>query len=439
MSFWFWVNIGAWGIVTIIALALVLVVLSAGVRRISNFYFVIFNLMQAFSAVCAALDALVLWLERGNPTVLLELNTLGACFACIFLMMFAVRYFKFAPRTLLVIRIVGAINLGVCLLLVPSLFQHRIVHSPSLPPGGVPINQFTPLGFGAAIIPLVCLACAGMLFWRRQEERGSRALMVSVLVLALGMFLGGVSNWSFPVFSTLTACGMAMLGYTVMNHQLFNPLQSLTAELEQRVAERTAALEKAYADLALQSVQSDAARAEAEQARQAAETANQALQAQIWLATGQTQLSEQLRLSQDIPTLAYNVTHQLCDYLHAPVGALYLLQDGVLALAGAYAYQPPTAEFQQFALGEGLIGQAAQNQQVMTLHDLPDHYMTVLSGMGQMRPRYLVIAPFLYNRQVIGVIELGMLHEFPPAHLEFLKLTSEAIAMTFYTAQAHKS
>lgn len=439
MSFWFWVNIGAWGIVTILALALVMVVLSAGVRRVSNVYFVLFNLMQALSAVNAALSALILWLERGNPVLPVELNTLGACFACVFLLMFAVRFFEFAPRTLFIARIVSVVCLMMCILLVVPLFQHRIVLSLGLSPTGIPLNDFTPLGLVAAIIPLTCLFGAGVLFWRKRQLPGSRAMMVSVLILAFGMVLGGLSNWPFPLFSMTTACGMAMLGYTVMNYQLFNPLQKLTADLEQRVAERTAALEKAYADLAMQSAQSDAARAEAEQARQAAEAANQALQAQIWLATGQAQLSQQLRLTQDIPTLADNVARQLCDYLAAPVGALYLLQDGVLVLAGAYAYQPPTDDFRQFALGEGLIGQAAQNQQVMTLHDLPDHYMTVLSGMGQMRPRYLVIAPFLYNRQVIGVIELGTLHEFSPAHLEFLKLTSEAIAMTFYTAQAHKS
>ncbi|HNT74744.1 MAG TPA: GAF domain-containing protein [Anaerolineae bacterium] len=436
MSFWFWVNIGAWGIVTILALALVLSVLSAGVRRVSNFYFVTFNLMQALSAVSAALSALMLWLERGDPVLPVELNTLGACFACVFLLMFAARYFEFAPRTLLIARIVSTIFLVACIMLTLPLFQHRIVLSLGLSPTGIPLNDFTPLGLGAAIIPLACLVGAAVLFWRRKESPGSRAMMSSVLILALGMVLGGLSNWPFPVFSIMTACGMAMLGYTVMNYQLFNPLQKLTTDLELRVAERTAALEKAYADLALQSAQSDAARAEAEQARQSAEAANQALQAQIWLVAGQAQLSQQLRATQDIPALAHNVIRQLCLYLDASVGALYLLQGQVLTLAGSYAYRPPATGPWCFTLGEGLIGQAAQNQQTLVLQDLPDHYMTVLSGMGQIAPRQLVIAPFLYNRQVVGALELGTLHEFSSAHLEFLTLVAESIAMTFYMAQA---
>lgn len=436
MSFWFWVDILAWGIVFIIAMALVLIVLGARVSQISNLYFLLFNLMQALCAAGAALTSLSLWVERGDSQLLLELNTFGAAFAGIFLLMFAVHYFEFASYTLRAVRIISGVSLGVCTILLIPLFQHRIIYNPALPPTGVLVGDFSSLGFAVSAIPFFCLLGAGVLFWRRQEAPGSRTLMLSVLVMAFGFFFGGLFNWSVPVFSTTTACGMAMMGYIVMNHQLFNPLKKLTTDLEQRVAERTAALERAYADLALQSAQSDAARVEAEQARQAAEAANQALQAQIWLVAGQAQLSQQLRAIQDIPALAHNVIRQLCLYLEAPVGALYLLQDQVLTLAGSYAYRPPATGPWCFTLGEGLIGQAAQNQQPLVLQDVPDHYMTVLSGMGQMAPRQLVITPFLYNRQVVGVIEMATLHEFSPAHLEFLNLVAESIAMTFYMAQA---
>lgn len=438
MSFWFWLNVGAWCMVVIIALALVLMVLSAGFRRTSSFYFLIFNSAQTFSAVNATLLALALWLERGDPQRLTEFNALGATFAAIFLLMFAVRYFEFAPRTRLIMRIVSAGSLVGTLLLLWPLFQHRIIHSPRLSPPGIPITSFTSFGFVAALTPVICLTSAAVLFWRRKEAAGSRPMLYSVLAMIVGLVWGGLFHWSFPVFSVTTAVGMAILGYTVMNYQLFNPLQKLTADLEQRVAERTAALEKAYADLAMESAQSRAARAEAEQAQAEAEVANEALQAQIWLIAGQAQLSQRLHTIQDIPTLANQVICHLCEYLDASAGALYLLKDKVLTLAGAYTYRPPAAGPWQFALGEGLIGQVAQNRTPAYVYDLPEHYMTVLAGMGQIKLHHLAIVPFLYDRQVIGVIEMGTLHEFSPAHLEFLNLAAEAIAMTFYTLLARE-
>ena len=80
-------------------------------------------------------------------------------------------------------------------------------------------------------------------------------------------------------------------------------LQTIRNSLEDQVTERTRSVE---------------------QARQAAEAANRALQAQMWQIAGQAELGEVMRGEQPLDTLAANIIQQLCKYLGAPVGALYL-------------------------------------------------------------------------------------------------------------------
>ena len=107
-----------------------------------------------------------------------------------------------------------------------------------------------------------------------------------------------------------------------------------------------AALEQAYDEMEKRAVElarakeaAEAAKNEAEKARKDAEAANRSLAAQMWQTTGQALLNDKMRGEQDVPTLASNVIQQLCKYLDAQVGALYVREDDVLKLAGTYAYR----------------------------------------------------------------------------------------------------
>jgi tubulin-specific chaperone A len=178
------------------------------------------------------------------------------------------------------------------------------------------------------------------------------------------------------------------------------------------------------------------ARAEAELTRKDIEIANKALEVQVWQTAGQTLLNERTRGEQDIPTLARNVIQQLCQYLNAQVGTLYVLENHVLKLVGSYAYIRPKNHPDQFQFGESLVGQAALEKQPIVIADIPADYITITSSLGAALPKHLLVAPFIYDGQVIGVVELGMLSEFSPAKMEFLQNVLESIAIAFITAQA---
>jgi CheY-like chemotaxis protein/signal transduction histidine kinase/HAMP domain-containing protein len=182
----------------------------------------------------------------------------------------------------------------------------------------------------------------------------------------------------------------------------------------------------------------DIAKEDAENARMAAEEANRSLAAQMWQTTGQALLNEKMRGEQDVPTLANSVIEQLCQYLAAQVGTLYVLEGSLLKLAGGYAYTRRSNFPDQFQIGEGLVGQAAREKKTCAVH-IPDDYISIISpSLGELLPRTVLALPFTYDGQVIGVIEIGALTEFTTAQMEFLNSALESIAIAFSTAQARK-
>ncbi|MBN1220388.1 MAG: GAF domain-containing protein, partial [Anaerolineae bacterium] len=181
--------------------------------------------------------------------------------------------------------------------------------------------------------------------------------------------------------------------------------------------------------------EADQAREEAEQARADIEIANRALEAQVWQTTGQAQLNDKMQGEQDMETLANSVIQQLCQYLEAQIGALYVVKDKSLMLVGRYAYASKSPA-KEFNFGEGLVGQAALEKRVMIVADVPKDYITVSSALGETVPRTIMVFPVVYENRVVGVIELGTLAEFTQAQTEFMQAALNGIAIAFNTAQA---
>jgi CheY-like chemotaxis protein/signal transduction histidine kinase/HAMP domain-containing protein len=177
------------------------------------------------------------------------------------------------------------------------------------------------------------------------------------------------------------------------------------------------------------------AKEEAESAQKDIQVANQALEAQIWQTTGQAQLSDKMRGEQATSTLANNVIQQLCRYLDAQIGALYIAEEDTLNLVGSYAYASRNP-VKQFNVGEGLVGQAALEKQPIEVTNVPDDYIIVSSGLGEIVPRHIMLCPFMYEDQVVGVVEMGTLAEFTPTQMKFLQNALTNIGITFNTAQA---
>lgn len=95
-------------------------------------------------------------------------------------------------------------------------------------------------------------------------------------------------------------------------------------------------------------------------------------------------------------------------------------------IAGKYAYFGEE-EPKSFKYGESLSGQAAKNKTVLNIKEIPENYVTILSGLGSSSPDHLIIIPIVYQDETIGVIELASFKEFKKNFNELFEGMSEQI------------
>lgn len=159
-----------------------------------------------------------------------------------------------------------------------------------------------------------------------------------------------------------------------------------------------------------------------------------------WLLTGSTELNDKLKGDQSIEELASNTISFLCTYLKANIGAVYQFNDkeDALLLCGQYAFSSPNDTKVKFALNEGLIGQAAQEQKQISLTDLTDEQIRITSSVLSAKPKNLLITPFLFEGKTAGVIEIGRLTNFNETEKEFVTISMDSIGIRVNSAIARR-
>jgi len=164
---------------------------------------------------------------------------------------------------------------------------------------------------------------------------------------------------------------------------------------------------------------------------------------QDWLKTGQMQLNNKMSGEQEITALTQNIISFLATYLNMQLGALYLVTHTSLPntpislkLVATYAYTRRKNLANEFALGEGLVGQAALEQCEILLTQVPEQYVHIQSGLGDSVPYQIMVMPFLYENELKGVIELGKLHEIQEVELDFLRQVISHIAVAVNTCES---
>ena len=155
-----------------------------------------------------------------------------------------------------------------------------------------------------------------------------------------------------------------------------------------------------------------------------------------WILTGNFELNEKLRGEKTESELAQSIITQLCTYLNTQIGAMYLLDNGELNLSGTYAYNFRKQNTNVIQVGEGLVGQAAAEKKVIVFTEVPDDYIRINSGLGNVVPKNLIIFPLVQEGVLKGVIEIGSAKEFSPLQMEFLSSIGENIAIVINAAQS---
>jgi|GEM_PF-2364268 len=145
-------------------------------------------------------------------------------------------------------------------------------------------------------------------------------------------------------------------------------------------------------------------------------------------------LSHVLQGVKDTRTLAAELITHLANAWQAQVGAVYLLKGDQLAFSAGYGLAREQCHA-HYALGEALIGQAAETRQMLHFTNTPPDYLRVSSGTGSARPASVLVVPLVWNDSLYGALELGALTPFSH-HIEpFFAQAAEVIAIALHAAR----
>jgi CheY-like chemotaxis protein len=159
-----------------------------------------------------------------------------------------------------------------------------------------------------------------------------------------------------------------------------------------------------------------------------------------WLRSGQSGLIRELRGELDPAALADRGLRFIARHLEAPAAALYYLRpDGLFHSLAQYALVPAATSGEQprsFRPGEGLVGEAAQHEDILLVRQLPPRYFRVRSGLGETQPNCLALVPLLHQGRVGGVLEIALFRAWEANHGELMLSLRELLVIAIEAAYA---
>ncbi|WP_338390344.1 GAF domain-containing protein [Aureibacter tunicatorum] len=152
-----------------------------------------------------------------------------------------------------------------------------------------------------------------------------------------------------------------------------------------------------------------------------------------WIADGVTRVGNTLVIGEDFDEIKDNMISCIVNYMNINQAGLYVLAedeagDEFLNLTTSYAFTRGRIEQKRVEIGDGLLGQAYKDKEVICIEELDDSFFSISSGLGDAHACSVLIIPLIHNEKVQAVLELGSLSVFTPRMKEMVKAFGSSIA-----------
>ncbi|EME51002.1 GAF sensor hybrid histidine kinase [Amycolatopsis decaplanina DSM 44594] len=158
---------------------------------------------------------------------------------------------------------------------------------------------------------------------------------------------------------------------------------------------------------------------------------------QGWLTTNLARISGLMQGHRDLRVMATLIMNELTPLVGAQHGTLFLTESGEdgtrLRLVTSYGHSEDPDAPSEFAMGQSLIGQAAQTRRPIVVDRTPPGFVKISSSLGSAPPVSLIVLPIVFEDQVLGVIELASFGEFTAVRRDFLERLMETIGVNLNT------
>jgi len=156
--------------------------------------------------------------------------------------------------------------------------------------------------------------------------------------------------------------------------------------------------------------------------------------------SGLHELDKILREEQEVNELADRALTYIIGFLGAAIGILYRYNDTdeMLHPIARYAVSDPERISKGFRIGQGLVGQVAQERRILCLTPTPPGYLSISSALGAADPLTIFILPMLHGNVLAGVLELGSFKRIDDDDLDFLIQALEALSIVLNISRSRQ-
>ena len=158
---------------------------------------------------------------------------------------------------------------------------------------------------------------------------------------------------------------------------------------------------------------------------------------QNWIQTGLADIATMYQRIVNMETLGQRVIGRLAPLMGASLGVFYIKrgQGEEAKFVKLSSYADEEVGRREFRLGEGLIGQCALEKESQIINQIPNNYKVLSTGLGEATPKSILIAPVVFEDEVIAVIELASFETFTKLQQNFLPRVLETLGITINSVQ----
>lgn len=162
---------------------------------------------------------------------------------------------------------------------------------------------------------------------------------------------------------------------------------------------------------------------------------NEILKLEQWIKTGQAELSEKMVGEKKLGPLCDAILAFLAKRLNASVGAMFVYTaDQEYVRTGGFGVDSK-GQKDAFRIGEGLIGQAAKDGQILELSSPGKDQLRITSSLIEVLPQHLMVIPIHSDEEVNAVIELGFLDLPSSETRNFINMVADGIGTAIKSAK----
>jgi len=264
------------------------------------------------------------------------------------------------------------------------------------------------------------------------EMRGQTRRLLDERRSAVTQSFAQTEQWN--VAFTMLAFALAAVSVWLTMISITRPLERL-----RRGAERVAAGDYAHRVEVTTTDETGQVAAVFNDMAQRVEQREKRLSEQDWVKSSVARFTPIFQNNRGIDVVCQEVVAELARLIDAQHVALYMrrttAEGDALVKCGSFAADEAPS---RIALGEGLVGQCAQDGRALRMHALPEDYIRVRSSLGAAQPRELLLLPTLFEGRSNAVVEVATLQPLSEVQQNFLADFSQAAGLAVNALEARR-